>query len=227
MGAEAVSWFKLETGFPTHPKVMDLTANAFRLHVCALAYAAEHLTDGEIDPRTLRVLAANSRVSRPGGLVKELVKARLWDVNPFETDSYQIHDYGHHQRTKQDVERERELTRDRVRNYRERHGNATGNALRNAGVTPLVTQQSREEVLNRERSKKDPETAPTTPVANGARPSPTYRRAENLIRNGGHALTDLSLTDELRALGITGQEQTTLLALAETLRAAATERASA
>lgn len=171
-----MSWFKLETSFPTHPKVMGLTANAFRLHVCALAYAAEHLTDGEIDPRTLRILASNSALSRPGRYVNELVKARLWDVNPFETDSYQIHDYGQHQRTKADVEREREQTRQRVRDYRARHGNAVSNALRNGDVTPLVTQQRREEVSIEKGSRPKGHSGATTNVATASARVDTFLR---------------------------------------------------
>jgi len=70
--------------------------------------------------------------------------------------------------------------------------------------------------------------APTTHVVtpNSTTSSPAYRRAQALIQHGGWQLTDYSLKDELNTLGLQEQDQTSLLHLADTLRAAATERAA-
>jgi hypothetical protein len=137
-----VSWFQLETAFVSHPKVIGLSDRAFRLHICALAFAAEHLTDGEIDPVAIRLLARTAGIPRPLYQVKELIAARLWEVSPLETDSYRIHDYAKHQRTKQDVERDRDANRTRQQAYRDRQRNASVTASRNGLVTEQIRSSS-------------------------------------------------------------------------------------
>ena len=41
-----MSWAKLDDRFPDNKKVAGLSNSAFRLHVTALCYAADQLTDG-------------------------------------------------------------------------------------------------------------------------------------------------------------------------------------
>jgi hypothetical protein len=110
-----VTWVKLDDRFPVHPKVITLDDRAFRLHVTALCYAAEHLTDGEIQRRTLPLLARNSGITRPAATVNRLVTAGLWDVND---DGWTIHDYLLYNPAKQEIERERAAARERMKRVR-------------------------------------------------------------------------------------------------------------
>lgn len=76
-----MTWVRLDDQFADHPKIVGLSASAFRLHVTAICYAARQETDGVI-PR-----AAAFVVKRIAG---ELVAAGLWDAHP---RGYVVHDY--------------------------------------------------------------------------------------------------------------------------------------
>ena len=68
-----MTWVRIDDTFPEHPKVVGLSAVAFRLHVAAICYASRNLTDGFIPLGAVRTL--------PGGTpnrVKELADAGLW-----------------------------------------------------------------------------------------------------------------------------------------------------
>ena len=74
-----MTWVRLDDQFADHPKVVGLSAVAFRLHVRAICYAARHETDGVIPAAFVIKRAAT-----------ELVGAGLWEENPA---GYIIHDY--------------------------------------------------------------------------------------------------------------------------------------
>lgn len=66
-------WFKVDDQFWSHPKVVEMSADAVALWVRAGSYAAQHLTDGCITVGALRML---------GGLretADELVLGGLWE----------------------------------------------------------------------------------------------------------------------------------------------------
>lgn len=102
-------WFKVDDGFHSHPKVMELSPAAVGIWTLAGTWSANYLTDGEV--------RANI-VSRLGGtpdLVQELVDAGLWiDMG----ESYQFKDWADYQPVKADVEAEREAARERMRKVR-------------------------------------------------------------------------------------------------------------
>lgn len=78
-----MSWARLDDSFPEHPKVVDLTPEAFRLCITAICYSARNLTDGVLKQAWLRTNA-------PKKLATELAAAGLWDEHPL---GYVIHDY--------------------------------------------------------------------------------------------------------------------------------------
>lgn len=86
-----MSWATLDDGFADHPKVLPISSDAFRLHVCAMCWCNRRGTDGAVVARDLRILSGMI----PGEpniteLVAELVAERLWDV----TDTgWQLHDF--------------------------------------------------------------------------------------------------------------------------------------
>ncbi len=85
---------KLEQTFPEHPKVLDLSPEAFRLYVEGLCYSARLLSDGLLASSALR------RMSDPYA-ASELVDAGLWHEHP---DGYEIHNYLDWQQSRSEVE---------------------------------------------------------------------------------------------------------------------------
>jgi hypothetical protein len=81
-------WFKIDDGFWSHPKVLDLSPDAVALWVRAGSYCAGHLTDGEVKPSILRLLGAESNHA------DELVAAGLWDLID---GSWWFHDWAEYQ----------------------------------------------------------------------------------------------------------------------------------
>lgn len=81
-------WFRFDCDAVRHPKVVELTDAEFRVWVEAIAYAAEHGTDGAIPAGWFRRM----RVSDDA--VETLVRVGLLERN---SDSYALHDYLEHQ----------------------------------------------------------------------------------------------------------------------------------
>lgn len=134
-----MTWVRLDDKFPNHPKVINLSDAAFRLHVSAICYAGEYLTDGHISGRIVRNLSPISNLARA---VEQLVAARLWE--PTE-DGYQIHDF-----LEYNPSAEKKKTRDadnarRQAEWRTRQGrvsNGVTNSITN-GVTNCVPSRTR------------------------------------------------------------------------------------
>lgn len=79
-------WLRLDDKFTMHPKVVVLSAGAFRLHIAGLCYCARFLTDGRIPPDAHRLLVPAYRPSHLAELTKE-----LWREE--QDRSHWIHDY--------------------------------------------------------------------------------------------------------------------------------------
>lgn len=72
-----MAWLRVDDGYGEHPKVVGLSDRAFRLHTVALCYCARNLTDGHLERRAVKVIAAI--LDKPvKNAVAELVKGRLW-----------------------------------------------------------------------------------------------------------------------------------------------------
>lgn len=81
-------WFRFDCDAVRHPKVVELTDAEFRVWVEAIAYAAEHGTDGAIPAGWFR------RMRVADETVETLVRVGLVERN---SDSYALHDYLEHQ----------------------------------------------------------------------------------------------------------------------------------
>jgi len=104
-------WFKIDDGFWSHPKVLELSDGAVALWTRAGSYCAGHLTDGEVKKSTLRVLAADHDAA------VELVLAGLWDET---ANGWHFHDWAEYQPTREEVMKERAAATERKRVSRER-----------------------------------------------------------------------------------------------------------
>lgn len=114
-----MSWFKVDDGFITHPKVFGIKSGPLALWLRAGCWCAGELTDGRMSARALKGLNAKPEH------VKELVDRGLWE--PFE-DGFQFHDWLDYQPSRDQVLKSRNETLRRVRKHR--------NAVTNADVTP-------------------------------------------------------------------------------------------
>lgn len=79
-------YLNLDDHFAIHPKVDNLSAGAFRLHVSGLCYCAMNLTDGVVEARRLSRLMPEYDKA----YLCELIEAAMWIPHP---DGYSIHDY--------------------------------------------------------------------------------------------------------------------------------------
>lgn len=82
-------WFKVDDQFWSHPKVVELSAEAVALWVRAGSYAAQHLTDGVVTYGIIRMLAADRDAAT------ELTNAGLWDQRDGRT--WTFHDWDDYQ----------------------------------------------------------------------------------------------------------------------------------
>lgn len=123
---DAMSWAKLDDAFPDHPKVIGLSADAFRLHVTAICYAARFETDGAIPAGGL------PRIGGTTASVDELVDAGLWDRTP---RGWQIHDYLQYNPSRAERQTMRQQAADRQERWRNGRTNGVSNGVTNG--TPL------------------------------------------------------------------------------------------
>lgn len=104
-----MTWFKVDDGFWSHPKSVDLTAEAVALWVRAGSYCGKHLTDGYVPKGRLGMLQGAPEAAY------ELVVAGLWREVP---DGWQFHEWDKYQDTKATVERRREAWKERQKRHR-------------------------------------------------------------------------------------------------------------
>lgn len=102
-----MSWAKIDDHFATHPKIIAAGGDAAWLHVCALCYCAEHLTDGLV-PKAL--VGRLSDRKRPHALASRLVEVGMWLD---DGEAYRLHDYLDWNPSREQVLREREAAKER------------------------------------------------------------------------------------------------------------------
>ena len=127
-----MEWVKLDTTFYLDAAVIRAGEAAEVLFVRAMAYCGDQENDGIVPREILPRLAPTRARARAATLVTE----GLWEVVP---EGWRFVSWHRHQRTRQQIEAEREAGR--ARQSRHRVSNAVSNAVTNGAVT----EQSREE----------------------------------------------------------------------------------
>ena len=108
-----MTWFKLDDTFPDHPKVVAAGGQAAWLYVAGLAYCSRGLTDGHIPAA---VVARLTDLPKPAELAAKLVAVGLW----VEQDGgYAVHDYADHQRTRAQIDADRDRWKTQKRRQRD------------------------------------------------------------------------------------------------------------
>lgn len=104
-----MTWFKVDDGWWSHPKVIPLDSDPRAIWVSAGSWCAQHLTDGFLPHYALKMIT-DLRGNKLKAACQELIDAGLWKARP---GGYQFHDWDKYQPMREEVERRREV--DRVR----------------------------------------------------------------------------------------------------------------
>jgi hypothetical protein len=176
-------WVKLDDRFPSHRKIALLSDRAFRLHISAICWCAENLTDGHITDRELPLVA---KVRGVKATAQQLAEAGVWD----RTDSgWEIHDYLDYNPSREQVLAERKKNAERQERFRQRKNgkplppdgdDAPSNGGSN-GVTPKPSNgaESRHDDTTDARRRHDGDT-----TAPRMRSVPETEPQVSAIRNG-------------------------------------------
>jgi hypothetical protein len=130
-----MTWLRIEPGILEHPRFAGISDRALRLWLEAVTYCARNLSDGCV-PNARAMLPQCKRKLRLDP-VAELEQRGI--VSMRKNGSMMVHDYLDYNPSKQQVLAERAKRNERVQRWRDRHGNAVGNAVTPDSVTPLVT----------------------------------------------------------------------------------------
>ncbi len=115
-----MTWIKLDDQVTEHPKTAGLSCEAWTLWIHGLTYCSRNLTDGEIPKPYLPRLSPVRRVKKA---TQELVDAGLW-VD--EGARIQVHNYVKWQRSKSQIEYDKESSHARQKASRERRKASNG-----------------------------------------------------------------------------------------------------
>lgn len=115
-----MTWFKVDDGWWSHPKVIPVESDARGIWVSAGSWCAQHLTDGFLPEYALKMLT-ELRGNRLKAAIDELIEAGLWKRRP---GGYLFHDWEKYQPMRDDVERKRAADRERKATSRVRTDSA-------------------------------------------------------------------------------------------------------
>ncbi|WP_141693408.1 hypothetical protein [Curtobacterium sp. UCD-KPL2560] len=163
-------WFKIDDGFWSHPKTLQLSDGAQALWVRAGSWCMAHLTDGVIPSFALPVLGAKRRY------IDELVGVSLWIA---DDGAYRFHDWEKYQPTRESVEADRDAAAERKRRSREKSRQPS---RRDMNVTDGV---------------QSPDAAPSPTRPDPTRPTPSN---EGVPRKRASRIPEgFAITDDMRS----------------------------
>jgi hypothetical protein len=119
-------WVRFDDRFPTHRKIRRLSDAAFRMHVSAIHWCSEHLTDGHVPAGELDLV---SDVKSPLRVVPELERAGLWKPS---SSGWEIHDFLEYQPSAEKVRAERDAKKERQERWKEKQRAASRKAAGDA-----------------------------------------------------------------------------------------------
>lgn len=174
-------WVKLDDRFPSHRKIALLSDRAFRLHISAICWCSENLTDGRISDRELTLVA---HIRGLKATAKQLEDAGLWDRTD---DGWIVHDFLDYNPSREQVLAERKKNAERQERFRRRKNgkptpppNGSSNGVSN-GVTQSGETQPGDTTATRTQHDGDTTTPRIVPVADAA---PQVSEVRNGVTNG-------------------------------------------
>lgn len=122
-----MAWFKVDDGFPDHPKALAAGEDTWPLWMAGGCYCSRQLTDGFIPEGALsRLSTSRNRAALAG----RLVAAGLWER---VDGGWLMHDFNRYNPTREDTLAKREANNKRIAGWRaKRSGNGVGNAVTGA-----------------------------------------------------------------------------------------------
>lgn len=118
-----MTWFKVDDGFYAHPKTLSTTLSASGLWVRAGSWCGQQENDGVLPKPALPLLAPGMHHSTVKKLARELTEAGLWVDIP---GGYAFHQWEQVQPLRSEKEAEREATRRRQAEWRQRRKEEKG-----------------------------------------------------------------------------------------------------
>lgn len=182
-----MTYIRLDDSWIDHPKVAGLSDSAKVLYIAGLSYASRHTTDGALAGKVWRTIGGTART------VQELVNGGLWEA---ADDGFAIHDYLKHQRSKAEIEADREKARERWKKGRKEpesppnFGRSSGEVR---GSLPASEGRGRAEV-GTPSGVGAPDGAALPPLANDVLGTLLLRIGDSKVRR------DPSIEAELRAI---------------------------
>jgi hypothetical protein len=135
-----MSWIRLPDTIIDDPDLLELSSHAFRIYISMTSWSGKHLTDGVVPVGMIRhVCAMIPRTSRPRA-VQELIDSGLFLDHG---DSIEIKDYLVHQRSKAEVDRDRETNRQKQADHRARQSNPVTNSGSNPSRLSEIGERER------------------------------------------------------------------------------------
>jgi len=136
-----MTWAKFEDTFPQHPKIRRLSGDAFKLHVAAICWSNQWLTDGHIPTEQIDALVPRYKPA----MVNELMKAKPGE-NPLWVmveHGWQIHGYLDYQPAAEQVKAERAVNAERQRRWAaqqkaKRSPNGAPNSVSGGATSPAT-----------------------------------------------------------------------------------------
>lgn len=156
--ADKRAYFKVDVGYFDNPKIADLVDDnprAVLLHLRAIAYCAQHLTDGVFPTRLVMRLACGSH-SDLQCLVDRGLVMRLNDASGL------VHDYLEHQRSAESVKKAKVAGQAGALARWSESADATRNADRIANRNADASANPNAEREREKEREKDPPSSPDT-----------------------------------------------------------------
>jgi hypothetical protein len=193
-------WVKLDDRFPSHRKVALLSDRAFRLHVSAICWCAENLTDGRIAERELALVA---HVRNPKATAKQLEEAGVWDRTD---DGWVIHDYLDYNPSREQVHAERKKNAERQEKFRRRRNGKPvppdGSTPSSNGVTNGVTKTAgKHDGSTTEARRKHDGSTTETEHGSVSEVEPQVTAIRNGVTNGAPTRPDPTRTPDMADVG--------------------------
>jgi hypothetical protein len=114
-------WVRLDVDYFANPKALTAGRDGRDLHLASICWVGRYLTDGYIPGDVVDALAREAGVRTVAPAVDRAVAAGLWlPAGNGTGPGFLLHDFTEMNGTRADVERERDLFRQRQQRYRNR-----------------------------------------------------------------------------------------------------------
>lgn len=119
-------WFKVDDTLHGHPKHRKAGLAAVGLWTVAGSYCSQYVTEGFVPEWFVSGWPSGRR------LAGRLVSVGLWSPGDRDEEAgWWFHDWEHYQMTKDEIERDKQLNRERQKRFREKRREARDEAIRN------------------------------------------------------------------------------------------------